>query len=128
MFQLDMKSRKSIYEQVIDNLKELIMTGVLAEGERLPSVRDLSKQITVNPNTVLKAYKELERAGYVYTTSGVGTFVAAKEDILMDDKKIDDIKREILSAFKDLQYLGLTYDEAVAIVKEVILERSNQHD
>ena len=76
MFQLDLKSRKSIYEQVTDNLKELIMTGTLASGEKLPSVRELSKTITVNPNTVQKAYRELERQGYIYTTSGVGTFVA----------------------------------------------------
>ena len=63
MFQLDLKSRKSIYEQVIDNLKELIMTRVLSTDEKLPSVRELSKEITVNPNTVQKAYRELERQG-----------------------------------------------------------------
>ena len=76
MLQLDLKSRKSIYEQVMDQLKEQIMTGQMATGEKLPSVRELSKSITVNPNTVQKAYRELERQGYVYTTSGVGTFVA----------------------------------------------------
>ena len=70
MFQLDLKSRKSIYEQVIDNLKELIMTRVLSTDEKLPSVRELSKEITVNPNTVQKAYRELERQGYVYKRSG----------------------------------------------------------
>ncbi len=74
MLQLDLKSRKSIYEQVMDQLKEQIMTGQMATGEKLPSVRELSKSITVNPNTVQKAYRELERQGYVYTTSGVGTF------------------------------------------------------
>lgn len=84
MFQLDLKNRKSIYEQVIDNLKELIMTERLAQGEKLPSVRELSKTITVNPNTVQKAYRELERQGYVYTTSGVGTFVADKAEIRAD--------------------------------------------
>ena len=52
MFQLDMKSGKSIYEQIIDNIKELIMTDVLAENTRLPSVRTLSRQLTINPNTV----------------------------------------------------------------------------
>ena len=80
MLQLDLKSRKSIYEQVMDQLKEQIMTGQMATGEKLPSVRELSKSITVNPNTVQKAYRELERQGYVYTTSGVGTFVADRRD------------------------------------------------
>ena len=78
MFQLDLKSRKSIYEQVIDNLKELIMTRVLSTDEKLPSVRELSKEITVNPNTVQKAYRELERQGYVYTTSKATCFASSK--------------------------------------------------
>ena len=68
MFQLDLKSRKSIYEQVVDNLKEMIISGVLKSGEKLPSVRELSRMLTVNPNTVQKAYRELERQGYVYTS------------------------------------------------------------
>ena len=55
MFQLDLKSRKSIYEQVVDNVKELIMAGVLSKEEKLPSVRELSKILTVNPNTIQKA-------------------------------------------------------------------------
>ena len=76
MFQLDMKSNKSVYEQVIDNIKELVMTGVLPEGSKLPSVRELSRQLTINPNTVQKAFKELERDGFIYTVSGRGTFVA----------------------------------------------------
>ena len=84
MLQLDLKSRKSIYEQVMDQLKEQIMTGQMATGEKLPSVRELSKSITVNPNTVQKAYRELERQGYVYTTSGVGTFVADRSEIHAD--------------------------------------------
>ena len=58
MFQIDLKSRKSIYEQVIDNVKELIVTGVLPAESKLPSVRELSKTLTVNPNTVQKAYRE----------------------------------------------------------------------
>ena len=56
MFQIDSKSRKSIYEQVIDNIKELIMRNVLPPQSKLPSVRELSKQLLINPNTVQKAY------------------------------------------------------------------------
>ena len=78
MFQIDLKSRKSIYEQVIDNVKELIVTGVLPAESKLPSVRELSKTLTVNPNTVQKAYRELEHQGYIYTVTGLGCFVAAR--------------------------------------------------
>ena len=72
MFQVDMKSRKSIYEQVVDNIKELIVTGILSAESKLPSVRELSKTLTVNPNTVQKAYRELEHQGYIYTVTGLG--------------------------------------------------------
>ena len=70
MFQIDLKSRKSIYEQVIDNVKELIVTGVLPAESKLPSVRELSKTLTANPDTVQKAYRELEHQGYIYTVTG----------------------------------------------------------
>lgn len=115
MFQLDPKSRKSIYEQVIDNLKELIMTGKLEAGEKLPSVRDLSKTITVNPNTVQKAYRELERQGYTYTQSGLGTFVSNKKEIAVDEKELEKAKSRLEDALKQLHYLGLEVEK----VKEI---------
>ena len=77
MFQIDLKSRKAIYEQVMDNFKRLIITGVLRQDEKVPSVRDMAKILTVNPNTVQKAYRELENSGYFYTVLGQGSFIAA---------------------------------------------------
>ena len=77
MFQIDLKSRKAIYEQVMDNFKRLIVNGVLTEGEKVPSVRDMAKTLTVNPNTVQKAYRELETQGYIYTVLGQGSFISA---------------------------------------------------
>ena len=123
MFQLDVKSRKSIYEQVIDNLKELIMTGEMEAGEKLPSVRELSKSITVNPNTVQKAYRELERQGYVYTTKGLGTFVCDKKEISYDESELSKVKAHLDDAFRQLLYLGLSFDEAKAIALSIIDEK-----
>lgn len=128
MFQLDLKSRKSIYEQVIDNLKELIMTGRLAKGEKLPSVRELSKTITVNPNTVQKAYRELERQGYVYTTSGVGTFVADKTEIRADARELEAAKATFDDAFREFLFLGLSYEEAKTIALKIMEERRTSND
>ena len=122
MFQIDMTSRKSIYEQVVDNIKELIMTDVLAQGSKLPSVRELSRDLTINPNTVQKAYRELEREGFVYTTAGVGTFASDKTKVRPDPRRIEEIEKEILSALKALQYLGLSHEEAKNIVIAVIEE------
>lgn len=124
MFQLDPKSRKSIYEQVIDNLKELIMTGKLQAGEKLPSVRDLSKTITVNPNTVSKAYKELERQGYVYTQAGLGTFVSDADEIAPGIKELEAAKENFDEAFKALLYLGIEYEKAKKIALSIIDARN----
>lgn len=123
MFQLDLTSHKSIYEQVIDNFKELIMTEVLPQDTKLPSVRKLSRDLTINPNTVQKAYRELEREGFIYSAAGKGTFVADKGKIMPDERRIEEIKREIFDAFKALQYLGLTEDDAKKIVFAAVEER-----
>lgn len=128
MFQLDLKSRKSIYEQVIDNLKELIMTRVLSTDEKLPSVRELSKEITVNPNTVQKAYRELERQGYVYTTSGVGTFVADIDGVRPDTKELELVKANLDDDFRQLLYLGLSFEEARQVALGIIDERRPAND
>ncbi len=126
MFQLDLKSRKSIYEQVIDHLKEMIMTGELSEGTKLPSVRELSKTITVNPNTVQKAYRELERQGYIYTTNGVGTFVADKGEISVDPAELEKVKLRLSDSFKQLLYMGLDFTEARDIAMELIDSKFSQ--
>ena len=89
MFLIDFKNRKSISDQIVDNVKGLVVSGVLRTDEKMPSVRELAEEITVNPNTVQKAYRILEGQGYIYSSQGRGTFVSdrsqirvSKEDIL----------------------------------------------
>lgn len=120
MFELDLRSRKSIYEQVIDNLKEMIMTDELPFDSKLPSVRELSKQISVNPNTVQKAYRELERQGYIYTQQGLGTFVSDKSDIRADETAVSKAEQGIEDAFKQLLFLGLDFDVAKKRAQEIM--------
>ena len=128
MLQLDLKSRKSIYEQVMDQLKEQIMTGQMATGEKLPSVRELSKFITVNPNTVQKAYRELERQGYVYTTSGVGTFVTDRSEIHADLPALQKAQENLDDAFRQLLFLGIGYEKAKNLTMQIIERRRPDHD
>ena len=128
MLQLDLKSRMSIYEQVMDQLKEQIMTGQMATGEKLPSVRELSKSITVNPNTVQKAYRELERQGYVYTTSGVGTFVADRSEIHADLPALQKAQENLDDAFRQLLFLGIGYEKAKNLTMQIIERRRPDHD
>jgi len=123
MFQLDLKNRKSIYEQVVDNLKELIITGVINPEDKLPSVRDLSKQLTVNPNTIQKAYRSLEMQGYIYTVTGLGTFASRPAENKIDEGMVLTIKEKIRSGIKELLYLGVSFSDAQKILEDLMLER-----
>ena len=123
MFQLDLKSRTSIYEQIVDNIKELVLSGVLQAEEKLPSVRELSKTLTVNPNTIQKAYRELEYQGFVYTVSGLGTFVAEKEKGELDLKRLEEVKNEAKRLVLEMVFLGLNDKEIRELLDEILLER-----
>ena len=76
MIILDYRDRRPIYEQVISRFQELMLTGALEKDSQLPSVRSLAMELSINPNTIQRAYRELESEGYIYTLSGKGTFVA----------------------------------------------------
>ncbi|HEX3033069.1 MAG TPA: GntR family transcriptional regulator, partial [Bacillota bacterium] len=79
MLQLDFRSRIPVYEQLIDRIKEQIIHQVLKRDEQLPSVRELAIELTVNPNTIQKAYRELEHQGFIYSVPGKGSFVQPME-------------------------------------------------
>ena len=79
MIQLNYRDARPIYEQVKDGFRHLIIQGVMEKDEKLPSVRELATSLTINPNTIQRAYRELEQEGYVYTIPGRGSFVAVKE-------------------------------------------------
>ncbi len=76
MLQLDLQSRQPIYEQLIQKLSEMISAGAIKPEEQLPSVRTLARDLGINPNTVQKAYQELERGGIIYSVAGRGSFIA----------------------------------------------------
>ncbi|NLB23894.1 MAG: GntR family transcriptional regulator [Clostridiales bacterium] len=120
MFQLDTKSRRTIYQQVVDNVKELILSGVLKEEEQLPSVRELSKLLTVNPNTVLKAYRELEYEGYVYSTVGQGTFVQKRQKGKVDEELLFNGRQSLENGIKELLYAGLSEEDTLKEVNAVL--------
>lgn len=75
MILLDLKDSRPIYEQVTERLQELMILGVLEEDSQMPSVRSLATELSINPNTIQRAYGELERRGYIYTVKGRGSFV-----------------------------------------------------
>ena len=91
MIRLDYRDARPIYEQVRDGLRSLMVTGVLAAGEKLPSVRSLATELAINPNTIQRAYSQLETEGYVYTVSGRGT---ARVQPLMEELRDLGMTRE----------------------------------
>ncbi|UII57746.1 GntR family transcriptional regulator [Cytobacillus spongiae] len=117
MFELDVRSRKPIYEQLVDKLKELIISEVLKQDEQLPSVRSLAQQITVNPNTIQKAYRELENQGYIYSVKGRGSFVSPTSP-KQNTEKIMKMKNELLKILSEALYLGISADEIIQLIKE----------
>ena len=88
MIVIDSRDKRAIYEQVMDRLSDLMLIGALEPGDKLPSVRSLAVELSINPNTIQKAYIELERQGYVYSVKGVGSFVADMEVIKENKKSI----------------------------------------
>lgn len=122
MFRLDEKNHSAIYVQVMDNIKEMIVTNVWSENQKIPSVRELSEQLMLNPNTVQKAYRELEREGYIYTVSGKGSFVGGRSGIRRDPAMVDEQKDKVREAFRGLLLLGYSADEAADIIKGAMIE------
>lgn len=123
MFEIDPKSRKTISEQILDNMRELILSGVLKEEEKLPSVREMAKMLTVNPNTVQKAYRTLEGQGYIYTTKGRGTFVSDTSALKPGSKEVREAKQVLRDAINSLYLLGLDRKEVEEMIDTIMNDR-----
>ena len=128
MFQIDLKSRQSIYEQVVENIRRLVFTGVLQKDERLPSVRELSRTLTVNPNTVQKAYRELEHQGIIYVVSGKGCFVSAREDLDIHGEKVMEMLEDLKRLVSEMLYLGADEDRIRSALEEVFQNHGEAGD
>ena len=87
MIIIDYKDRRPIYEQVIERFQDLIVKGILKPDSQLPSVRNLAMELSINPNTIQRAYAELERQGFIYSIKGRGSFVSFNEELLTMKKK-----------------------------------------
>ena len=93
MIQLNYKDPRPLYEQVKDGIRKLAYSGMIGPDEKLPSVREMASKLAINPNTISKAYKELELEGFIYTVTGRGTFINQEFDL--NDRR----KRELYGQF-----------------------------
>lgn len=119
---VDTKNRKPIYEQLIDNIRELVLLGVLKPGEQLPGVRTLAMELAINPNTIAKSYTELERLGIIYSLPGRGSFVA--DDITeLEVGRRDEIKSQLRKAVCEAADAGFDKDELISFIEEIWREK-----
>lgn len=126
MLKLSYQSDKPIHEQIALGIKELIISGALELDEQLPSVRELSVSLTVNPNTVQRAYKDLEGEGVIYSIQGKGSFVSPHLNV--DSRRIEELYEKLQSVVRELAFLGEDRALAENIIRNIYEEREDRND
>ncbi len=112
---INYQDSRPIYEQIVENFKTEMYKGILQEGDQMPSVRSLAVELSTNPNTVQKAYTELERQGFIYTVKGRGNFV--KGDVLLKENKKNELVAEIVKLFSEAVDIGISMDELISEIR-----------
>ena len=120
MILIDHKDRRPIYEQIIERFEHLILCGALEADTPMPSVRSLAMELSLNPNTIQRAYQELEREGYIYTIKGKGSFVS--ESAQSADKKRQEIKKQMDATVGQALLAGISPDELKMMLDDCISE------
>ena len=121
MITLDYADRRPIYEQVVDKIKDLVLLGVLETDSQIPSVRELAMDLSINPNTVQRAYAELERQGVIYCVKGRGNFVAG--NTALKDKHKEELKGKLSELIREAKKADITENDFIELVKYYYSER-----
>ena len=121
VIKIDYKNDKPLHEQISIGIKELIISGILKFDEQLPSVRELSVELTVNPNTVQRAYKSLEAEGIIYSVRGKGNFVSRISE--KSDVQADALYDVLEKTVKELAFLGESEERIQNVIKNIYIER-----
>lgn len=117
MIQLNYRDSKPIYEQIKDGLRKLVVSGAVKKDEKLPSVRELATSLSINPNTIQKAYRELEQEGYIYTIAGKGSYAAERADVASG--RNEELMKEFDEIVKELLYLCQDKDILIKRIEEL---------
>ncbi|MDO5775813.1 MAG: GntR family transcriptional regulator [Eubacteriales bacterium] len=126
MIFLDQMDRRPIYEQIVEKMSELMIRGALSENSPLPSVRNLAAELSINPNTVQRAYIELEREGYIYSVKGKGSFVSPLDDIR--DRKCEELLSEIRADIGKAVQAGIKEEELIAEVRDIYSQAKGEKE
>ena len=115
---VDLRSRTPIFEQIVHSVEELVLRGMMKPDEQMPSVRALSAELGINPNTIQKAYAELERRGIIYSAATRGSFVSSDTSALREKSKTDALKK-MTEQMSDAKSKGVKKDEILAIIEQI---------
>ena len=113
MIVLDYRDSRPLYQQVKDSLRRMMLTGLLEPDEKLPSVRSLATQLAINPNTIQRAYAELETEGYIYSVAGRGSFVSAGDGEHL--RRIAELTGRLVPLLEELKSLGYTREQLLVL-------------
>ncbi|HUT75686.1 MAG TPA: GntR family transcriptional regulator [Armatimonadota bacterium] len=114
------KSALPIYRQIIDQIRRGVAAGQLAPGDQLPSVRDLAAQLLVNPNTVARVYRDLERDGLLETRRGQGTFISATAEATADSERRRIIAEQLEKVAHDARAFGVSPKDALELFRGIL--------
>ena len=117
LLQLNYRDATPIYEQIKDGMCRLILTEVLKPEEQLPSVRDMASRLAINPNTIQRAYRELETEGYIYTVPGKGSFAAEQSDV--NGRRNEALRKEFDEIVRELLYLSGDKEALIRRIEEI---------
>ena len=115
MININFRDPRPIYEQVRDNFRALIISGALPPDYKMPSVRELAAKLAINPNTIQRAYRELESEGYIVSVPGKGSFVSLNEAAMK--RHIKELEDELAGLAQELKALGVDEDRLAEIIK-----------
>ena len=118
MFVVDVMSRVPVYEQIIKQVEEQVLTGILKEGDKLPSVRSLSVKLSINPNTIQRAYTELDRRQLIIIVPGKGSFISEKAIEVVGANSREKMT-ELNKIIRELALAGVTKEEIINNIEEV---------
>lgn len=116
MIAIDYKDSRPLYEQITDKIKNMILKGIWKSGDQLPSVRSLAMDLSINPNTIQRAYSELERNGYIYTVKGRGNYVS-ETNLLLEDQKMQ-MRRDICDRVMAAVEFGIDIEDILSDIRE----------
>ena len=118
---IDSMSRQPVYEQIVDQVEQMILSGLMRPGEQLPSVRSLSLELSINPNTIQKAYAELDGRGIIYTLPGRGGFVSQNAPELLAEARRSRLGT-VRELARELALAGVPEAEVLACVRSAYVE------